>query len=89
MYISIEKNTNMLELQAIIERLPSYSLYLILLLFIWDMVWKSIALWKAGRNNQLIWFVCIILFNTIGILPIIYIIQQKKTNVKNKKEQVI
>jgi len=39
----------------------------------WDMVWKGIALWKAGRNGHLAWFVCIFIFNTVGILPIVYI----------------
>lgn len=49
-------------------------------LIIWETVWKGIALWKSGRNNQLKWFVAIIIFNTIGILPIVYLkFFQKKT----------
>jgi len=40
---------------------------------IWDGVWKAIALWKSARNNHLAWFICLAIFNTIGILPIIYI----------------
>ena len=56
-----------------------YILIIIILLGIWDAVWKSIGLWKSGRNNQLIWFICILIFNTIGILPIIYLkFYQKK-----------
>ena len=51
---------------------------LIVVLGIWELVWKLIALWRAGRNNQLGWFICIALINTIGILPIIYILQQKR-----------
>jgi hypothetical protein len=42
-------------------------------LVIWDGVWKGIALWKSGRNNQLAWFVVNFILNTAGILPIIYI----------------
>jgi hypothetical protein len=42
-------------------------------LIIWDAVWKGIGMWKAGRNNQLAWFICILIFNTVGILPIIYL----------------
>jgi len=45
---------------------------------IWDAVWKLIAMWKAGRNNELTWFICIAIFNTLGILPIIYILLDKK-----------
>ncbi len=48
---------------------------------IWSMIWKGIALWKAGRNNQLPWFVVILIVNTIGILEIIYLaFFQKKKN---------
>jgi hypothetical protein len=35
---------------------------------------KAIALWKCGRNNQLAWFICIVVFNTVGILPILYLV---------------
>lgn len=49
-------------------------------LIIWEAVWKGIALWKAGRNNQLKWFIAILVLNTVGILPIIYLkFFQKKT----------
>ena len=51
----------------------------IVLLVIWDGVWKLIALWKSARNNQLAWFVCLAIFNTIGILPILYILVFQKT----------
>ena len=45
----------------------------IVLLAIWDGVWKLIAMWKSARNNQLAWFICLAVFNTAGILPILYI----------------
>lgn len=57
---------------------------LLMLLFIplgiWDMVWKGIAMWKCGRNNQLYWFIAVLVLNTVGILPIIYLLffQKKK-----------
>jgi len=38
------------------------------------MVWRGIALWKSGRNNHLTWFVFLFIVNSIGILPIIYLI---------------
>ncbi|MEX2017477.1 MAG: DUF5652 family protein, partial [Candidatus Pacearchaeota archaeon] len=36
--------------------------------------------WKSAGHKQLAWFVCILIFNTAGILPIIYILffQKKK-----------
>ncbi len=60
----------------------SWLLPLILFCVIWDFVWKFIALWKAARNNEIIWFICIAIFNTLGVLPIIYVILSK-----NKSEQ--
>jgi hypothetical protein len=45
----------------------------IILLSLWDGVWKVIGMWKSARNHQLAWFICIAIFNTVGILPIIYL----------------
>jgi methionyl-tRNA synthetase len=60
---------------------------LIVALAISDMVWKGIGLWKAGRNAQLGWFVCIFIFNTVGILPIVYVkFFQKKRLIEKVKE---
>lgn len=42
-------------------------------LMIWEGVWKAIGLWKSAKNSQLKWFICILIFNTAGILPILYL----------------
>jgi hypothetical protein len=55
----------------------------IIIVAIWDAVWKLIAMWKAAQNKHLAWFICIFIFNTMGILPIIYILINK-----NKSENV-
>jgi hypothetical protein len=58
---------------------------LVITLSIWDGIWKAIGMWKSARNNQLAWFICILIFNTLGILPILYIkFFQKK--IKNKSK---
>ena len=41
---------------------------------VWEMAWKGVALWRAGRNAHLVWFIVLFIFNTLGILPIIYIL---------------
>ncbi|MBC8434973.1 hypothetical protein H8D91_00520 [archaeon] len=56
---------------------------LILLIF-WEAVWKAIALWKTGRHNQLAWFVFILIFNTAGILPIVYLLFFQSKPVRKK-----
>lgn len=50
----------------------------IVVVAIWDGVWKLIALWKSARHNQLAWFICLAIFNTAGILPILYILLFQK-----------
>mgnify|MGYP001219534614 CR=1 FL=1 len=52
-------------------------------LIIWSMIWKGIALWKAGVNKHLYWFIAMFVLNTAGILPIIYIFNFSKK--KGKK----
>ena len=49
----------------------------IILIVVFDTALKGIALWKSGRRNQLVWFICLIILNTGGILPIIYLILNK------------
>lgn len=43
-------------------------------LILWSAVWKAIALWKSARQSQIAWFILFIVFNTAGILPIIYLL---------------
>ena len=52
---------------------PAFIIFIVIL-SIWDAVWKLIALWKSARNNHLAWFICIAIINSIGILPIVYIL---------------
>jgi hypothetical protein len=62
---------------------PRFLLWLTPLL-IWDLFWRGKALWKASKNNQLYWFIALLIVNSIGILPLIYLaFFQKKS--KNKK----
>lgn len=60
--------------------IPAWVVLLIFSLAVWELVWKGIALWKAGRNRQPGWFIAIFILNTAGILPIIYLafFQKKK-----------
>ena len=61
----------------------TYRLLFVLLLIIWSTVWKGIAMWKSGRRDQKVWFVAILILNTVGILEIIYLLLNK-----NKKDLV-
>jgi len=51
---------------------------------VWSLVWKGIALWKAGRNKQLGWFIWMLILNTEGILPILYLAFYQKESPEAK-----
>jgi hypothetical protein len=69
-----------------------WLLVLIVVIAIWDLIWKGIALWRSGRNNHLGWFVVILIVNTVGILPLVYLIwfdKSKKTEKKTIQKKVV
>ena len=39
---------------------------------VWSIVWKGLALWKAAKNNDNVWYILMLVLNTSGILEIIY-----------------
>ena len=65
-------------MELIEPRIGIWFIPVIIVLAAWEIVWKLIAFWKSARNNHLGWFICIALINTAGILPIIYLLLQKK-----------
>jgi hypothetical protein len=56
----------------------------IVLLLVWTLIWKGIALWKAAQKGQKAWYVALLILNTAGILEILYI--YVFSNMKHKKE---
>jgi len=67
-----------------IESLPQWITLFTLLVVLWTIPWKGVALWRAAGNKHLWWFVAILLLNTLAILEIIYIFgfsKKRKTTV--------
>lgn len=62
--------------------LTNTQVLLLVALALWEIVWKGWALWRAAHRNQPYWFVILLLVNTVGLLPIIYILL---TSPKDKK----
>jgi len=50
------------------EYLSPTSFVVIVILHLWELILKGLALWKAGRNNQSGWFVAILLLNTASFV---------------------
>src|SRR5262245_34205161 len=45
----------------------------IVLLMVWSLFWKGLALWHSAQRRQPWWFVAVLLINTAGILEIVYL----------------
>lgn len=52
--------------------------FVVVILAIWEAIWKVISLWHAGRNNQLGCFLMILILGTTGSLPIVYLLRFQK-----------
>jgi len=51
-----------------------------------DLILRGFALWKSARNGQNVWFTALLVINSMGILPLIYLLLNKsQTKVSKKK----
>ena len=46
---------------------------IIIIVVLWSLLWKGLALWHAARRGQYWWFIILLLVNTMGVLEIIYL----------------
>ena len=64
--------------------ISSAQLYVILGLATWSLIWKGLALWKSAGQKDKIWFVVLLVVNTLGLLDILYLFvfskRQKETS---------
>jgi hypothetical protein len=57
---------------------PIWAIVLVILLALFDGVMKLIGMWYAAGRKQLAWFICLAIFNTVGILPIVYLLLHRE-----------
>ena len=60
------------------------QLTLFLIFAIWTLFWKGLALWKSAGEKDKIWFILLLVINTLGILDIIYIFVLSKRETQKK-----
>ncbi|MBW2993646.1 hypothetical protein KY317_03675 [Candidatus Woesearchaeota archaeon] len=53
-------------------------IWLIIIIGLWSLPWKGIALWKAARRKHLVWFIIFLLVNLLAIPEIVYLIVTRK-----------
>lgn len=51
-----------------------------------DIVLRGFSLWKSARKDQQWWFVALLVVNSLGILPAIYLLIQQE-NIKSAKKK--
>jgi hypothetical protein len=71
------------------EQYTSRFAVLALLLALWTLPWKGVALWKAARNGSKPWFVALLVVNTAGILEILYIYIFSKRTAKPSEQKIV
>lgn len=59
------------------NNLTDNQIMIIAAVAIWDMIWKGFALWRASKNGHQNWFIAILVINSVGILPIVYLLMHK------------
>jgi hypothetical protein len=56
------------------------NLWILGLVVLWEIAWKGLALWKAARNGEKYWFLALLFINTVGLLPIYYLLRKNYRN---------
>lgn len=60
--------------------------FMLIPFLIFDVVLKGIALYKSAGKKQKLWFIALLIVNSAGILPLIYLILEhfssKPTKIK-------
>jgi len=74
-----------METMQFYQEMPGWVVPVVLLILVWDTTWKLIGLWKSAINRHLVWFICIGIFNTMGILPIVYVLMDWRVKKRIEK----
>jgi hypothetical protein len=64
---------------------PSFMNWLLPFVIL-DAVLRGFALWKSARKGQNWWFVALLVVNSLGILPGIYLLLHKEAAPEKKKK---
>jgi hypothetical protein len=65
--------------------------FLFFLLLAWSLFWKGMALWRAARRGEKVWFLVLLVVNTVGILEILYlyVFSKKEKSVEGADKDLI
>ena len=63
---------------------PGLLLWLIPVLIV-DVILRGFALWGAARRKQLWWFIALMVVNSLGVLPLLYLVMYACIGKKKRK----
>jgi hypothetical protein len=66
----------------------AWKTFWIVIVLVWSLPWKGVALWKSARRKEIGWFILILVVQTMAILEIIYlfwIVRENKNHYKKAK----
>lgn len=52
-----------------------------------DLLLRGFALWRSARSGQQVWFIALLIVNSVGILPAIYLLMNRETSKKASKKK--
>ena len=55
-------------------------------LLLWALIIKGYALWTAARRGDKVWFIVLLVVNTVGILELVYIFAIAKVRWSSSSE---
>ena len=56
-----------------LQQFGVFLIPLLVVILVWTLAIKGIALWKSARKGHKVWFVVFLLINDIGVLELIYL----------------
>jgi len=68
---------------------PGWAIAGLLLISVWVLIWKGMALWFSAKNKQKGWFIALLILNTLGLLSIVYLIWFRPKKAKVVRESKV
>lgn len=69
----------MIDLTTIINWCTA-NIPMVLVILIVVLLLKGLALYRAARKESIVWFWVLLIFNTFGILPLLYLIFSRRAD---------
>ncbi|HCR11632.1 MAG TPA: hypothetical protein DIU47_04520 [Candidatus Pacebacteria bacterium] len=56
-------------------------------LILLDLILRGVALWRAAKAGQQWWFIALLVVNSAGILPLIYLLLYREKTVSSARKK--